>query len=273
MTFRYTENELREIFEDALCAFDECLDSGIRKDNTLLRFFLPEEGKTVYENFCSKHFPKYLRENYDLDGYFESFAAQAFVGEDDVNGIMFRRDLDFPPHEIFFLFLHELSHIFCTRNEIEGGHFFDRYCMGSGIEDGMMNAGYAIWREAIADIMADSIKSEYASQRLADVKSEVMRMYRMLSIENPDSKKQMSLIIAYIMISGEVAGTETWDTAEKAIRKIIRFDNELIYVILRMIFANLHDSPFWCITPDYISGLGEVYLALLAHKRMETLMM
>ncbi len=137
----------------------------------------------------------------------------------------------------------------------------------------MMNAGYAIWREAIADIMADSIKSEYASQRLADVKSEVMRMYRMLSIENPDSKKQMSLIIAYIMISGEVAGTETWDAAEKAIRKTIRFDNELIYVILRMIFANLHDSPFWCITPDYISGLGEVYLALLAHKRMETLMM
>ena len=29
-----------------------------------------------------------------------------------------------------------------------------------GEEDGYYNAGYAVWREAIADIMADSIMSE-----------------------------------------------------------------------------------------------------------------
>lgn len=37
----------------------------------------------------------------------------------------------------------------------------------------MMNAGYAVWREAVADIMADSILSEYTSLTLADVRDEV----------------------------------------------------------------------------------------------------
>ena len=36
----------------------------------------------------------------------------------------------------------------------------------------MMNAGYAVWREAVADIMADSILSEYTSLTLADVREE-----------------------------------------------------------------------------------------------------
>ena len=68
--------------------------------------------------------------------------------------------------------------------EIDGGNFFDKYCMGSGPEDGMMNAGYAIWREAVADIMADSIISEYATIALSSVKGIVKRvLWRTLSVQ------------------------------------------------------------------------------------------
>lgn len=68
----------------------------------------------------------------------------------------------------------------------------------------MMNAGYAIWREAVADIMADSIISEYATITLSSVKGIVKEYYGELSATNPNSKKAMSLIIVYIMISREV---------------------------------------------------------------------
>ena len=77
---RYTEQELRDIFYEALDVFNEALDSGITRDNTFLAFFTPDDGQEVYERFCGKRFPKYLREDYGAEGYFQSFAAQAFVG-------------------------------------------------------------------------------------------------------------------------------------------------------------------------------------------------
>ena len=93
------------------------------------------------------------------------------------------------------MFLHEISHLYCTQNEILGGHFFDKYCMGSGVEDGMINAGYVIWREAIADIMADSILSEFPSLTLVMAKDEICNLNREITFTNPCSKKAMSLVI------------------------------------------------------------------------------
>lgn len=204
---RYTEQELKDVFYGALDFFNEAMDSGITRDNTFLAFFTPDDGPEVYERFCRERFPKDLRENYMAEGYFSSFAARAFVGE-GIYGVMVRADIDFPLPELRRVFLHEISHLFCCGNEIEGGGFFDRYCMGCGEEDGMMNAGYAIWLEAVADIMADSVLSEYAELALADVRDEIGRLYCRLSPKNPDSKKCMSLIIAYTMLTKEVGGAE-----------------------------------------------------------------
>ena len=53
---RYTEQELRDIFYDALDFFNEALDSGITRDNTVLAFFTPDNGLEVYERFCREHF-------------------------------------------------------------------------------------------------------------------------------------------------------------------------------------------------------------------------
>lgn len=44
---RYTEQELRDIFYDALDFFNEALDSGITRDNTVLAFFIPDNGTDV----------------------------------------------------------------------------------------------------------------------------------------------------------------------------------------------------------------------------------
>lgn len=271
MAHTYTKDDLKDIFFDALEMFNDCLDSDINKDNTRIDFFVSENGIKVYECFCSRYFPKYLDEPYKSKGYFDEIAAQAFVGE-SCYGVLIREDIDFTLGEVLQMFLHEISHLYCTQNEVSGGHFFDKYCMGSGVEDGMINAGYAIWREAIADIMADSVLSENATLTLAMVKDEIHHLDQVLSIENPDSKKAMSLILAYIMISAEVATTTNWAVAEKKIKNTVGFDEPIIYGILKMVFEQLHTSPFWTITPEFIIELGQMYLELLSMRVFTTKM-
>ena len=234
MSHSYTRAELKNYFFEALEMFNDCLDSDISEENVLLEFFTPSTGLEVYERFCEQHFPQMLEEAYTEDGYFESFGAQAFLNEDEY-GVLIREDIDFTLGELLQMFLHEISHLYCSRNEIDGGNFFDKYCMGSGPEDGMMNAGYAIWRETVADILADSIISEYATITLASVNDIVKEYYGKLSPENPESKKAMSLIIVYIMISKEVASTREWSTAEKAIKQTIKIDDSLLVAILKQV--------------------------------------
>ena len=256
----HTEDELRDILYIAMECFNDVLDFDISAENTIISFFTPQNAIEVYESFCNE-FSDQLDENYTAAGYFDSIAAYAFVGEK--YGIMIRSDLKWSSYEYFRTFLHEISHIFCTVNEIDGGDFYNKYCRGSGVDDGVINAGYAIWREAIADITADAVYSDIAMISLRDVKSDVTRLYDLILPYNPDSKKCMSLIIAYLMISSEVAGTRSWETAERAIRETINFRDEYIYRIAKMVFENLYDGPFWTITPEFIIDLGNTYLWLL----------
>ena len=269
MSNTYTENELRKIFLRALELFNDCIHSDISEENTILAFFTPQTGKTVYEDICTAYFPKHLSEPYLDDRFFEGFAAQAFV-EENQYGILFRSDLDFSPMEILYTFLHELSHLYCTINEVPGGYFFDRYCMGSGSDDGQMNAGYAVWREFVADLMASSVLLETTDSTLSSVKSAVTELYEAISGANPNSKKCMSLILVTLMNTREVGCTEDWNKAERAIRKVFPFDEVMIYA-LRLVFDKLRDCPFWSITPDFIMELGGVYLMILSTQTIKHL--
>jgi len=114
-----TEQELRDIFY-TLDFFNDALDPSITRDNTVLAFFIPDNGLEIYEQFCRKYFPKNLDENYIADGYFQSFAVQAFVGK-ECYGVMIRADIDLCLPELHRIFLHEISHLFCCENEIESG--------------------------------------------------------------------------------------------------------------------------------------------------------
>ena len=259
MPNRYSKNELTALLSEALDIFNDCLDSEINMNNLLLDFFTGADAVEVYERFCTGHFPEWLSEPYKTPGYFDDTGAQAFVS-DNACGLLISADIDFPSEEIIKVFLHELSHIFCTRNEIKGGHFFDRYCMGEWPNDGLINAGYAIWREAIADIMADSVWNPYATLTLRGVRRQVDKNYNYIkkaALESSggipqklnESKKAMSLIIVYVMVSQEVAGTEEWGKAGNSIRKEIGFEDDLMYTMLKLVFNKLHRSPFWEITP------------------------
>ena len=105
----------------------------------MLCCFQTENQQEVFEQFCQQYFPDRLEDRYTEDGYFD-FHASAFVGKGDgVDGILLRADIARHPAVLKHILLHELAHIFCTRNELDGDNFYERYCMDDTIsreEDG-----------------------------------------------------------------------------------------------------------------------------------------
>ena len=152
--------EYNEYKDALLCAaetFNERLGTEFSEDNLVLRCFQTENQQEVFEQFCKQYFPDRLTDRYKEDGYFD-FHASAFVGkEGGADGILLRTDVVHHPAELKHILLHELAHIFCTHNELGGDSFYERYCMDDTIsreEDGTINAGYAVWRELAAELIA-----------------------------------------------------------------------------------------------------------------------
>lgn len=276
MSYKYSKEELTEYFFRAVDIFNERLETDISKKTMHFAFFMPQNGQAVYESFCKAYFPRYLSERYTEEGYFEEFTAQAFVGESEY-GVMIREDIDCSEEELDFILLHEISHLFCTRNEMKGDRFFDKYCKSNEaddeIENGMMNAGYAVWREAVADIMADSIISEYATLFLKSkpIREEINGLYAEVLSGGKSAKRAMSSIISYVMPSREVAAAKDWKDVKLAIRRSIQLDDEWLFEIFELVFQQMHRHPFWEITPDFIFSLGRAYLLLIASNKANAL--
>ena len=151
-------NEYKEALLCAAETLNERMGTEFSEDNLMLRCFQAENQQEAFEGFCKQYFPNRLTDRYKEDGYFD-FHASAFVseGESGVDGVLLRTDIERTPATLYHILLHELAHIFCTRNELGGDSFYKRYCMDdtlSSEEDGAINAGYAIWRELIAELIA-----------------------------------------------------------------------------------------------------------------------
>ena len=141
---------ITEISYVAFEHFNRMTKTNYTSDNVKLAFYDNLDMDKQYERFCEEYFPDRLMDNNEL----WNALASAFTGK-DFDGIMIRRDFSGSQGELFTVVLHELSHIWCTHNEIPTGDFYDRYCNGNAentLLDGTINAGYAIWRE-FADVV------------------------------------------------------------------------------------------------------------------------
>ena len=142
----------------AIEIFNDRMDAGFSGDDIILTCFMTEDQKEIFEQFCSKYFPYRLNDRYQEEGYFD-FRASSFIGMDNggKDGILLRTDIPYHPVELLHIFLHELALIYCAHHELDGKSFYDEYCMDyapTKQEDGIINAGYAVWRECIAEIIA-----------------------------------------------------------------------------------------------------------------------
>ena len=261
--------------EDLLCAaetLNERMGTEFSEDNLVLCCFQTENQQEVFEQFCKQYFPERLTDRYKEDGYFD-FHASAFVGEGEnsVDGILLRTDVERSPATLYHILLHELAHIFCTRNELGGDNFYKRYCMDdtlSSEEDGAINAGYAIWRELIAELIASEKDDNCAFLSLED-KEDILRYY-MKELEDGDRKLAVSMLLCEALTSREGEPAATWGDTKKKFEKYAPFDEPLFIDLLELVVRKLKKN-FVEIDRDFILELGSLYLFLVTQSDVKKL--
>ena len=264
-------NDYKEALFYAASIFNERLGTEFGVDNLVLRCFQTENQQEVFEQFCKQYFPDRLTDQYKEDGYFD-FHASAFVGkEDGVDGILLRTDIARHPAELKHILLHELAHIFCTRNEIDGDNFFERYCMDDTIsreEDGTINAGYAVWRELIAELIAFELDDNCDVVPLRRKKD--LLSYYEGELLTGNGKMGASMILCEAMTSAEGEASMTWDAAKSKFTRFKPFDDPLYRDLLELVFTDVREY-FIVIDRDFIYEIGVLYLTIAAQAMIASL--
>lgn len=233
---KYNKRTLTDIIYNVMNHFNETMNFDISPKNTVIEFFTRETGLVVYENFCSKYFPDWINDNYKTEGYFENFAASAFFN-DNIYGILIRSDLIWSESEYFNVVLHEISHLYCCKNELVGGNFFIEYCLKEAdVDIGVINAGYAVWREIVADIITQKITCYKDKFSLKQVKPIILEWYSKISHENTDSKLLMSLILVQLMLLTEILNAGSCDKAKNITENITEINYESFIQIFELVY-------------------------------------
>ena len=199
------KNDCKQVLFYAAEIFNERMGSTFNEENLVLSCFQTSNQEEVFEQFCKQYFPDRLTDRYKEEGYFD-FHASAFIGEgkNSVDGILLRTDIERTPATLYHILLHELAHVFCAHNELGGDNFYKRYCMDSTLsreEDGAINAGYAIWRELIAEVIAFEMDDNCFVVPLRE-KAALLRYYEE-EFENGDRKRGLSMILCEALTSKE----------------------------------------------------------------------
>ena len=257
--------DYKNIFKKAYDAFREETGHAFSDRDIVIRGFASDNAKQIIDSFKAE---------YGFCGgdvteeHIKTVVAETFVYgnsvDRDVSGILIREDMDASEHNVLHILLHELSHIFITLNEIEGGHFYDCFCASNPkteterIEDGYMNAGYAIWRELAAEIMATSIDPR-PGYYLSDESDAIQEAVHSLQSGECDAKTVMHNLLVDVVFSSEFA-EKTWQEIEPLLRKEgIPFPKTI-----EMIYYQLEQKRFYYITPEFIYKLGTMYLTELS---------
>ena len=272
-SFALDESKLLKIAQDACDQFNNELGTTYSLDNIRIAFCSADNIFKVYRDFTKEYGFHY--ENRSEAALFGEL-AEAFIGRTDcddpshVDGILIRTDIPMgksAPTEYFTVFVHELAHIFCTTHEIptaakEGQRFYDLYCaedptdISGRIQNGQMNAGYAVWREFIADIIAD-IVFQQPTMFLHEVRPAIREYQKHMKVGNPDAKLALSKILSIVMNTKEGGETEKWEEFEKKLLK-----EKIPFIsIFQIVFNQLHHKYCHEINPDFIKQLGTEYMS------------
>jgi hypothetical protein len=169
------------------------------------------------------------------------------------------------------ILLHELAHIFCTRNELGGDNFYERYCMDDTIsreEDGTINAGYAVWRELAAELIAFELDDNCDMIPLQR-KKELLSYYEG-ELLTGNGKMGVSMILCEAMTSAEGEASMTWDAAKSKFTRFKPFDDPLYRDLLELVFTHVREY-FIVIDRDFIYEIGVLYLSIAAQAMIASL--
>lgn len=201
---------LMEVAHTAFEHFNSKMKTAYTSDNVKLAFYDNSDADAQYEKFCGEYFSDRLTDNNEL----RNALASAFMGK-DFDGIMIRRDFSGSQSELFTVVLHELSHIWCTHNEIPTGDFYERYCKDNTeniLLDGVINAGYAIWREFASIYLSTNVQGVEYYPSLSEIEQDVLEVAELILPDNPTAKILMTDFLACVLLSKEVNSKNTWES-------------------------------------------------------------
>ena len=268
------ESEIITIAKKAFESFNSAMGTKYSLDNIKIELFNMTNVAQTYTSFVTANgFPFEDPSKRD----FSLTVAEAFVGNTDcedpshVDGILVSTELpaDFEnkPSTYFEAFTHELAHIFCTTHEIPtaqkaGQRFFDLYYGDDSTttDDSIMNsqfsAGYAIWREVIADIITCKISSRRAPS-IDDIIEQAMQLSSYVTVLNCDSKIALQRYLSILLTTREIKNARS---KISVIRTLEQYKLPFQSIVL-MVYDNIKKEPFYAIDYDFIIDLGTQYIA------------
>ncbi len=258
MTIQTMEKTAYAAFEH----FNSKMKTNYTSDNVKLTFYDNSDADTQYERFCKEYFPDRLTDNNEL----KNALASAFTGK-NFDGIMIRRVFSGGHSELFTIVLHELSHIWCTHNEIPTGDFYDRYCKDNTentLLDGVINAGYAIWREFAAIYLSTNVQGIEYYPSLSEIEQAVLEVAELILPDNPAAKISMTDFLACILLSKEATSKNAWESVNAWLNKV---GLTHFIPITNLVYIHIRSEKFWEIDDEFIETLGSTYFAVLAQNR------
>ena len=258
---KLTKEQLLNLVYSTMEEMNAKLETDFSEDTVEIAFFVPNNGIAVYEALCSRYFPSHLSEDYKKESFFLSFAAMAFVGEEK-DGILIREDLDLSLAEWHHIILHELSHLLVIREELNGENFYQKYCVDyaeNTEEDGIINAGYAIWREFSAEVFALDLDDSIMPYSLNDASSRINKLLPLISPPDPIAKEALQKSLNYLFKSDDYYFAEDEEEfieriAKSKAKKLLDFE-----LVIRHIYKHLSHECAWEIDLDFIRDLGYFY--------------
>lgn len=257
-----TIQTIEKIAYTAFGHFNRKMKTNYTSDNVKLAFYDNSDADTQYERFCKEYFPDRLTYNNEL----RNALASAFAGK-DFDGIMIRRDFSGGQSELFTNILHELSHIWCTHNEIPTGDFYDRYCKDNTentLLDGVINAGYAIWREFAAIYLSTNVQGVEYYPSLSEIEQAVLEVAELIHPDNPAAKISMTDFLACVLLSKEANNKNAWESVNVWLNKV---GLTHFISITNLVYIHIRSEKFWEIDDEFIETLGSTYFAVLAQNR------
>lgn len=135
-------------------------------------------------------------------------------------------------------------------------------------EDGTINAGYAVWRELIAELIAFELDDNcdvIPIRRKKDLLS-----YYEGELLTGNGKMGVSMILCEAMTSAEGEASMTWDAAKSKFTRFKPFDDPLYRDLLELVFTHVREY-FIVIDRDFIYEIGVLYLSIAAQAMIASL--
>lgn len=259
-------DEIMTLFGYAVEDFNYSFDYNFSVDNFIIQGIDGGENKEkIFEEFCSKYFPFRLNDNYKSEEYYY-FLASAFPGKTpkDKQGILIRTDVETDEREMYEVMLHELAHIYCVHNELDGKNFYDEYCEDYAEDkatDGQINAGYAVWREFIADMLAVECIDDMPGYYLREKKDMLKTLKSNINTQG-GAKLYLSKLLLEVMTSVDISSADTWKKAKQIIIATKIFDEPMYMELFEIVFDKVKNGSIK-IDLDFIMQLGFLYLEIV----------